>query len=104
MRSTMHAAPPTTERGQRFPWQVTPRTAADRLAEFPDLPPLLAHLLCVRGLDDPEVARCFLHPERQPLADPWRLRGLPEALARIASALESGETIAIYGDYDVDGL
>lgn len=100
----MQAAGPTTERGQRFPWRVICRTPAARLANLPDLPPLLAHLLCVRGIDEPAAARSFLGAEHEPLAELSAMRGLPEALARIDSAIDAAELVAIYGDYDVDGL
>jgi single-stranded-DNA-specific exonuclease len=65
---------------------------------------LLADLLVRRGVGTPEEADVFLHPRLQHLEDPESLPGIEAAVARIASALERSEPIAVFGDYDVDGL
>ena len=64
---------------------------------------LLAGLLAARGMTQPEEALSFLAGEDS-LSDPYLLRDMDKAVARIRQALESGETIVIYGDYDVDGV
>jgi single-stranded-DNA-specific exonuclease len=61
-------------------------------------------LLWNRGLTDPDSARAWLAAEHEPLADPSLLAGLPSAVARIHRAIVADELIAVYGDYDVDGL
>lgn len=66
--------------------------------------PLLAAVLCRRGLSDPEQARRFIDCGRELLGDPMTMKGMPEAVARLRAAVESGEKIAVYGDYDVDGI
>ena len=68
------------------------------------LSPLVAELLCVRGLDTPEKAASFLASGPEQLHDPFLLRDMEPACARISAALDRGETIAVYGDYDVDGI
>ena len=68
------------------------------------LPPLAARVLCARGLDTPEKARAFLDAGRGQLQDPLLMRDMDRASARLARALAEGETIAVYGDYDVDGI
>ena len=68
------------------------------------LPPIIARLLCQRGLDDPEAARRFLHPELTQLHDPFLLTGMREAVDRLLAAIANAEPIAIHGDYDVDGV
>ncbi len=65
-------------------------------------PALSALVLCARGMGDLEKAREFLAMEEAP--DPFLLRDMDRAVARISQALEQGETIAVYGDYDVDGI
>ena len=68
------------------------------------VPPVIARLLCQRGLDDPDAARRFLEPNLGQLHDPYLLTGMREAVDRIRAAVARGESIAIHGDYDVDGV
>ena len=76
--------------------------AAEELARALGLSPVAARLLCGRGLADPAAARAFL--EKAERFDPYLLRDMDRAVARIRTALKSGEKIAVYGDYDVDGV
>ena len=64
---------------------------------------LLAGLLAARGMTQPEEALSFLAGE-DALSDPFQMQDMDKAVARIRRALEQGETIVIYGDYDVDGV
>lgn len=73
------------------------------LAESLDVPPLLAALLISRGFGDKESALRFLNPRLEHLHDPFRLKGMLEAVDRIRQAIDSNEKIVIWGDYDVDG-
>ena len=66
--------------------------------------PLLAGLLCVRGIKDEAAARAFLEPEETAFSDPFALRDIDAAAARLRLAIEEGEHVAVYGDYDVDGI
>ena len=68
------------------------------------VPPVIARLLCQRGLDDPAEARRFLSPDLSQLHDPYLLTGMREAVERIRAAVARRESIAIHGDYDVDGV
>ena len=77
--------------------------AACRAMESAGVSPLAAMALCARGLDTPEKARAFLDAGRDRLADPFLMRDMDRAAARVRLALERGETLAVYGDYDVDG-
>lgn len=56
-----------------------------------------------RGISGESLAR-FLNPEISHLRDPFKLRGMTEAVKRIKSALENNERIVVYGDYDCDGV
>lgn len=76
----------------------------ERVAGELGLPRLIAGLLVVRGVRSAEEARLFLSPARAPLHDPMSLADMPRAVERIKTALRRGERIAVYGDYDVDGL
>ncbi|MDQ6785758.1 MAG: single-stranded-DNA-specific exonuclease RecJ [Acidobacteriota bacterium] len=73
------------------------------LAETLDVSPIAAALLISRGQDTEEKAYKFLNPEISHLHEPNLLKGMPEAVARILKAIENGEKILIWGDYDVDG-
>src|SRR5437867_4328011 len=78
--------------------------AADHLASALNLPPVVARLLCLRGLDDPETALRFLNPVLDHLHDPLLLADMRIAVDRIMAAIAAKERIAIHGDYDVDGV
>ena len=64
----------------------------------------MAQLLFNRGYKDADSAYKFIHMESELLCDPFDLKDVREAIARIARAVESGERIVVYGDYDVDGV
>ena len=81
-----------------------PSPEALRQMELAGLPPLCAAVLCARGLDTPEKAAAFLAETPVLLRDPFLLRDMDRAAERICRALDRGETIAVYGDYDVDGI
>ena len=66
--------------------------------------PLLAALLNMRGITSPEEAEKFLHGGAEILEDPMQMKGMPQAVKRIKEAIARGETVAVYGDYDVDGI
>jgi single-stranded-DNA-specific exonuclease len=78
--------------------------AAARLAGALRLHPLAARVLAARGHADPGTAGPFLEARLADLPDPFLMKGMSGAVARIARAVGSGERIACYGDYDVDGV
>jgi single-stranded-DNA-specific exonuclease len=67
------------------------------------LPVSIARLLAVRGIQTAEQAHKFLSPSLQDLHSPYLMTGLRDAVERLRAAVERGETVLIYGDYDVDG-
>ena len=68
-----------------------------------NLPLWLARLLVTRGITDADEAHKFLSPSLQDLHSPYLMAGLRLAVERLRAAIERGETVLIYGDYDVDG-
>ena len=69
-----------------------------------DLPPLIYELLLSRGIGSETEARAFLGPDVSGLYDPFLLPGIDQAVKRIRAAKEAGETVCVWGDYDVDGI
>ena len=76
---------------------------AASLARVLGVSPILAALLTARGYVDERVARVFLSPTYDQLHEPYAMLGMKEAVARLQKAIDSGERVLIYGDYDVDG-
>ena len=69
-----------------------------------EIHPSIALLLVQRGVDDVEKAMLMLHPKLSGLADPFLLPDMEPAVSRILKAVDTGEQILLYGDYDVDGV
>jgi single-stranded-DNA-specific exonuclease len=65
---------------------------------------LLSALLCARGFAKPECANEFLRTDLGLLNDPYLMTDMDKAVNRIRRAINKGEKVAVYGDYDVDGL
>lgn len=76
----------------------------ERLSHELRVPRLVAHLLTLRGLAEPEAAFRFLHPSLDQLHDPWLLTDMGRAVDRLTEALARRERIVVHGDYDVDGI
>ena len=86
-------------------WSVASPDAALRSAlEGAGLPPLLASILAARGIHSGDQAQQLLSPGGESLLSPLLMLGMDQAAARVRLALERGEQIAVYGDYDVDGI
>ena len=66
--------------------------------------PLLAAMLHLRGLDEADAARTFLRGGAELLSDPLELTDMIPAVQRLSRAIAQGEHVAVYGDYDVDGI
>jgi single-stranded-DNA-specific exonuclease len=97
-------------------WKRRAPIKPDALAELQtalsdlNVSPLLLQLLWSRDPDHPdalrtpEAIRAFLTAEQTPLPDPNTLVGMEAAVAAIAAALDAGERIAVWGDFDADGV
>ena len=86
-------------------WLVhPPRAEADALAVALDLPPAIARVLVNRKILTAEAARAFLYGGLEELHDPYLMKGMDRAVARIGRAVAGGEKILVFGDYDVDGV
>ena len=83
-------------------WEVLP-TAPTEYLDAANLPPPIAQLLYNRGLKLGEI-ETFLAADPSPVDNPFLFPDMSQAVNRIYQALLSGEKIAIYGDFDVDGI
>lgn len=75
-----------------------------RLAGETGLLPVTVRLLMARGYDTADKIRAFIRCEDVPLHDPFLMRDMKTAVDRLTRAVQTGEKIVIYGDYDVDGV
>ena len=79
------------------------REAVSRLSSELGIDPVLAGLLAQRGIGTFQDARAFFRPDLKNLHDPFLMKDMDRAVERVHRAVESGEKILVYGDYDVDG-
>lgn len=89
-------------------WKYQPPTpetkeAAKTLADAIGIHPILGLLLLRRGIRTPQEAKKFFHPQLSDLYDPFRMKDMDRAVARLNEAVGMKEKILVYGDYDVDG-
>jgi single-stranded-DNA-specific exonuclease len=78
--------------------------AAAALADAAGLHPLIARLLVNRGISDPADARSFIACDLSLLSDPSIFSQMDKAVGRVRAAIKDREKIAVFGDYDVDGV
>lgn len=84
-------------------WLVAPLAPAGHLARFPNVHPIIVQVLYNRGVTDPTEAASFLRGEGGE-GNPFSLFGTGEAVTRLRRAIRAGEPIAVYGDFDADGV
>jgi len=68
------------------------------------LNPIVSQILINRGITDLDTARRYLNPSLHDLHSPFLMKDMQEGVARLIRAVQGGETVAIYGDYDADGI
>ena len=90
------------EREWRLREPADPDNVAQLAAEL-GVDPVLATLLINRGVKTFEEARSFFRPSLSALHDPFLMKDMDKAVARLEKAISSSEKILVYGDYDVDG-
>ena len=85
-------------------WNILPPITPEADAALEKFPPLLRQVLFNRGFASDADARAFLRGEPNFNPDPFQMTGMRKAVERIHTAIANAESIAIYGDYDVDGV
>ncbi len=84
-------------------WRISPPTPPDQAARFQNFHPVVAQILYNRGYTDPDAALAFLLGRTLP-GDPFKMRGMAQAVGRIRTAIRKQELIVVYGDFDADGV
>ncbi len=87
-------------------WTLKPKPEQTKISELSEalkVEPLVAALLLQRGINSYEEAKLFFRPELSHLHDPFLMKDMDLAVARIEKAILANENILVYGDYDVDG-
>ena len=79
------------------------QAAAERLSAELDISPLAGRILAGRGIRTAAEARAYIRPTLESLHDPFLMRDMGAAVDRLEKAIDNGERIMVYGDYDVDG-
>jgi single-stranded-DNA-specific exonuclease len=85
-------------------WNLLPPAPREHLANTAGYPALLVQLLYNRGIIDPKGIELFLSGDARLATDPLLLPDMENAVSRLYHALLSAEKIAVYGDFDVDGV
>ncbi|MBP1838758.1 single-stranded-DNA-specific exonuclease RecJ [Formosa algae] len=87
-------------------WTIKPKPESHKVKVLQDalnIDELSATLLIQRGIETFDAAKSFFRPDLSEIHDPFLMKDMDKAVARIEQALEVGENIMVYGDYDVDG-
>lgn len=84
-------------------WLLAPPAPANFVARFPEFPPLIAQLFFNRGITTRADAERFVGAGAPP-GNPFQMNGMAAAVERIRRAIRAGEAIAVYGDFDADGV
>ena len=85
-------------------WIIAPKISTEAAAAMDDVHPVLRQVLFNRGYTDKDAARSFLKAETDTSNDPFLLLDMEKAVERIQHAIRTGEALAVYGDYDADGV
>lgn len=93
-----------TNMAQEKHWNISPQITPEADLALSAFPPLLRQILFNRGFADDASARAFLRGEPIVNTDPFQMTDMHAAVDRIQFAVKSNEPIAVYGDYDVDGV
>ncbi|AWH84178.1 single-stranded-DNA-specific exonuclease RecJ [Flavobacterium album] len=87
-------------------WNLKPQPSPEKINHLTDalgIDKVVASLLVQRGVETYEQARSFFRPSLNDLHDPYLMKDMDKAVARIESAIINNENILVFGDYDVDG-
>lgn len=95
---------PKTPRQLAKRWITSPLIPPNISRQMPDVSPFLRQLLYNRGIESNEAALAYISGDSPTNSDPFQMLGMHEAVEVLHDAIQSGQKIAIYGDYDADGV
>ena len=95
---------PKTPRQLAKRWITSPLIPPNISRQMPDVSPFLRQLLYNRGIESNEAALAYISGDSPTNPDPFQMLGMHEAVEVLHDAIQSGQKIAIYGDYDADGV
>ena len=87
-----------------YPKKATIHTAFGDILAQQNIHPVIQKLLVQRKIDTAEKLNQFLNPSIENLYDPFLMHDMQKAVERLQIAIENGESILVYGDYDADGI
>ena len=87
-------------------WELNEANDAliNKISEEFNVSKLVANIIANKGLTNSDEIEVFLHPRRTDFHDPFMMPDMKKAVDRVVKAIETHEKVAIYGDYDVDGI
>ena len=87
-------------------WELNEANDAliNKISEEFNVSKLVANIIANKGLTNSDEIEVFLHPRRTDFHDPFMMPDMEKAVDRVVKAIETHEKVAIYGDYDVDGI
>ena len=87
-------------------WELNEANDAliNKISEEFNVSKLVANIIANKGLTNSDEIEVFLHPRRTDFHDPFMMLDMEKAVDRVVKAIETHEKVAIYGDYDVDGI
>lgn len=103
LRVTIQRMEKTTQTQQKK-WQIAPEVPQSVLADLANYNPIVAQLLYNRGIHTKADADAFTKGIYVPSANPFLLKDMDVAVARITQAIQNEERIVVYGDFDADGV
>jgi single-stranded-DNA-specific exonuclease len=86
-------------------WKIlsSPEEEVQQLQQALKIHPVVCRILVQRGINSFEKAKNYFRPQTSQLHDPWLMKDMDKATARIFAAIDAKEKILVFGDYDVDG-
>src|SRR5579859_2414922 len=91
-------------RGLKYIWRTNPRAPSSLFQTVKDVHPAMVQVMYSRGLAQPELCEDFLAGVCRDADDPLLLADVPEAVERLVRAQRRGEQVAVFTDYDADGV
>src|ERR1700738_2565370 len=91
-------------RGLRYIWRTVPRAPAALFSEVKDVHPAMVQVMFSRGLQAADLCADFLAGTCRDSDDPHLLKDVPKAVERLVQARREREQVAVFTDYDADGV